>query len=36
MQGESGARANRELWGYLALAALGLLGLEWWVYHRGV
>lgn len=36
VQGEAGARANRELWGYLALAALGLLGLEWWVYHRGV
>jgi Ca-activated chloride channel family protein len=33
---ETRARANRELWGYLALAALGLLGLEWWVYHRGV
>ncbi|MDQ3815631.1 MAG: BatA and WFA domain-containing protein [Armatimonadota bacterium] len=33
---ESRGRANRELWGYLALLALGLLGLEWWVYHRGV
>lgn len=34
--GATRARANRELWGYLALAALLLLGLEWWVYHRGV
>jgi hypothetical protein len=33
---DSRARANRELWGVLALAALLLLGLEWWVYHRGV
>jgi len=33
---ESQGRANRELWGYLALFALVLLGLEWWVYHRGV
>lgn len=35
VSGESGGRANRELWGYLAIAALLLLGLEWWVYHRG-
>lgn len=34
--GATRARTNRELWGYLALAALLLLGLEWWVYHRGV
>lgn len=34
--GESRARSNRELWGYIALLALGLLGLEWWIYHRGV
>ncbi|MBV9867499.1 MAG: BatA and WFA domain-containing protein [Abitibacteriaceae bacterium] len=32
---ETHARANRELWGYITLAALALLGLEWWVYHRG-
>ncbi|HVF11140.1 MAG TPA: BatA and WFA domain-containing protein [Abditibacteriaceae bacterium] len=31
----SHARANKELWGYLILFALALLGLEWWVYHRG-
>jgi hypothetical protein len=36
LRAESRARANRELWGYLALAALLLLSLEWWVYHRGV
>jgi len=34
--GENRARANRELWSYIALAALALLGLEWWVFHRGV
>ena len=34
--GETKARANRELWGYIVLAGLALLGLEWWVYHRGV
>jgi Ca-activated chloride channel family protein len=31
----SRARANRELWGFLALAVLALLALEWWVFHRG-
>jgi hypothetical protein len=36
IQSESRARANKELWGYLALVALALLGIEWWVYHRGV
>ena len=36
IQSESRARANKELWGYIALAALALLGIEWWVYHRGV
>jgi hypothetical protein len=36
VQGETGARSNRELWGYIALAALLLLTIEWWVYHRGV
>ena len=34
--GETRARANKELWGYIALLALGLLSVEWWVYHRGV
>ena len=26
---------QREFWQYLALAALGVLLVEWWVYHRG-
>ena len=30
------AKANRELWGYLITAALMVLIVEWWVYHRGV
>lgn len=30
-QGEIG---QRELWGWIALAALAVLALEWWVYHR--
>ena len=34
--GEGRGRANKELWGYLALAAILLLAVEWWVYHRGV
>jgi hypothetical protein len=34
--GENRARSNRELWGYVAMVALLLLGLEWWVFHRGV
>ncbi len=33
---ENSARANRELWGLITLAALALLAIEWWVYHRGV
>ena len=33
--GENNARANKELWGYVIIAALALLGLEWWVFHRG-
>ncbi len=33
--GENKARANRELWGYLIVVALAVLGLEWWVFHRG-
>ena len=32
---ENSARANKELWGYVIAAALALLGLEWWVFHRG-
>ena len=32
---ENSARANKELWGYIIAAALALLGLEWWVFHRG-
>jgi hypothetical protein len=36
VKSESRARANKELWGYLALVALALLGIEWWVYHRGI
>jgi Ca-activated chloride channel family protein len=36
VSGEGRARANKELWGYLALIALVLLGVEWWIYHRGV
>jgi hypothetical protein len=36
VSGETRARANKELWGYLALLALVLLGAEWWVYHRGI
>ena len=27
---------KREIWRYLAIAALALLMLEWWVYHRRV
>ncbi len=33
---ENRARTNRELWGYFVLLGLGLLGVEWWVFHRGV
>lgn len=36
LQAESKGRANKELWGYLALLGLLLLCVEWWVYHRGV
>ena len=32
---ENNARANKELWGTIIVAALALLGLEWWVFHRG-
>ena len=30
------AVSNREIWGSLVLAALMLLAVEWWVYHRRV
>ncbi len=33
--GENRPLANRELWSYFALAALALLAVEWWIYHRG-
>lgn len=36
LAGESNARANRELWAIVIFAALALLAVEWWVYHRGV
>ena len=36
IESENKARANRELWGYLMIAALTILGIEWWVFHRGV
>ena len=35
VKGENRARANRELWGYLIVLALGVLGVEWWIFHRG-
>lgn len=28
--------SNREIWGILVLAALALLAVEWWVYHRRI
>lgn len=28
-------RANKEIWRWLVVLALIVLGLEWWVYHRG-
>ncbi len=33
---ENRARTNRELWGYLISLGLCILGIEWWVFHRGV
>lgn len=33
---ENRARTNRELWGYLVVLGLCVLGVEWWVFHRGV
>jgi hypothetical protein len=36
VSGENRARTNRELWGYLVAIALLVLGVEWWVFHRGV
>jgi hypothetical protein len=29
-------RTNREIWKWLIIAALGVLCIEWFVYHRGV
>src|SRR2546423_2312152 len=29
-------KAEREAWRWLALAALAVLGFEWWVYHRRI
>jgi hypothetical protein len=30
------ARVNKEVWRYVAVAALAILLLEWWAYHRRV
>jgi hypothetical protein len=30
------ATVNKEVWRWLAVAALGALLLEWWVYHRRI
>jgi hypothetical protein len=30
------ATVNKEIWRWLAAAALGILLLEWWVYHRRI
>ena len=27
---------NKEIWQWLALAALAVLMVEWWVYHRRI
>lgn len=35
VSGTSTARANRELWPWVVVAALMLLVGEWWVFHRG-
>ncbi len=29
------AEGRRELWAWLAALALGMVGMEWWVYHKG-
>ena len=36
LQAENRARTNRELWGYLVVLGLCVLGVEWWIFHRGV
>ncbi|MBW3636125.1 MAG: BatA and WFA domain-containing protein [Armatimonadetes bacterium] len=36
VQSDNRARANRELWGFLVVAALAVLGIEWWIFHRGI
>ena len=35
LSAQSRTRANRELWPIFALLALGLMALEWWIFHRG-
>jgi hypothetical protein len=35
LQAQGQTRANRELWGFFALAALALMAVEWWIFHRG-
>ena len=30
------ATVNKEVWQSLAIAALAVLLVEWWVYHRGI
>jgi hypothetical protein len=35
-ESESVATVNREIWPWLASAALAILLLEWWVYHRRI
>lgn len=34
-KGERDEYGQRELWSWLAVAALAVLLVEWWVYHRG-
>ncbi|MGN6371157.1 MAG: vWA domain-containing protein [Phycisphaerae bacterium] len=35
-QSESVASVNKEIWPWMASAALAILVLEWWVYHRRI
>jgi hypothetical protein len=35
-EAESVTSVNREIWQWLALAALAVLTLEWWVYHHRI
>jgi hypothetical protein len=34
LAGTGTVRTARELWRWLVLLALVILGIEWWVYHR--